>query len=168
MVRRKEVWRQCLYNAYFKKYAGEAEVTLIHHKIFQNTCTSTILITISIAFTIPFIYILLSYIWKAIANMHAVMYLPGYLHSPFRKALWAWKTFYPRAGTLRKISDQMQSTNNKLQITEQSIGWNSQLILNDGQIHGNWNLFTHLWTQQLKCLFCLTKFQNKHEKMYYR
>lgn len=149
MLYRREIWRQCLYNAHFKKYPGEGVVTLIHHKIFQNTRTNTILITISIAFTIPFIYILLSYIWKATANTHAVMYLPEYLHSPFRKALWAGKIFSPRAGTLHAISDQMQTTNNKLQVTktEESIGWNSQIILNNRQIHGNWNLFTHhLWT----------------------
>lgn len=43
--------------------------------------------------------------WKNTANMHAVIYLPEYLQSPFRKALWAWKTFYPRAGTLCTNSD---------------------------------------------------------------
>lgn len=54
----------------------------------------------------------------------------------------------------------MHSTNNKLKIkTEQSTVWNSQIILNNGQIHGNWSLFIHhLWTQLLKNLFFLIFF----------
>lgn len=69
-------------------------------------------------------------------------------------------------------SGQKHSTNNKLKIIkiEKSTGWNSQIILNNGQIHENWSLFIHhLWTQmRFPLFFCVTKFSTMHEKIYYR
>lgn len=60
-------------------------------------------------------------------------------------------------------SGQKHSTNNKLKIIkiEKSTGWNSQIILNNGQIHENWSLFIHhLWTQMRFPLFLCNKVFN--------
>lgn len=52
MLYRKEKFEDSVLTTPILKYLGECVRTLIHHKIFQNTCTNTILITVSIVLTI--------------------------------------------------------------------------------------------------------------------